>query len=44
MKEKILIYICMNAIFSETIQDTETQSLQFLLEGSENSNVVSNCK
>ena len=44
MKEKILIYICMNLIFSKTIQDTETQSLQFILEGTENSNVVSNCK
>ena len=24
-KQKILIYLCMNAIFSETMQDTETK-------------------
>ena len=24
MKQKILIYLCMNAIFSKTMQDTET--------------------
>ena len=33
MNEKILIYLCMNAIFSETMQDTETQISQFILEG-----------
>ena len=25
MKQKILIYLCMNAIFSKTMQDTETK-------------------
>ena len=44
MKQKILIYICMNAIFSKTMQDTETQILQSILEGTTNSNVVSNCQ
>ena len=34
----------MNAIFSETIQDTETQTSQFSLEGTANSNMVSNCQ
>ena len=33
----------MNAIFSETMQDTETQILQFIVEGTGNSNMVSNC-
>ena len=33
MKQKILIYLCMNAIFSETMQDSETKILQFILEG-----------
>ena len=42
MKQKILIYLCMNAIFSKTMQDTETKILQSILEGTTNSNVVSN--
>ena len=42
MKQKILIYLCMNAIFSKTMQDTETQISQFILEGTANSNMVSN--
>ena len=41
MKQKILIYLCMNAIFSKTMQDTETQSSQFIVEGTANSNMVS---
>ena len=44
MKQKILIYHCMNAIFSEIMQDTETQILQFILEGTANSNMVINCQ
>ena len=44
MKEKILIYLCMNAIFSKTMQDTETQISQFMVEGTANSNMVSNCQ
>ena len=44
MKQKILIYLCMNALFSKTMQDTETQISQFIVEGSANSNMVSNCK
>ena len=36
MKQKILIYLCLNAIFSETMQDTETKILQFILEGTAN--------
>ena len=44
MKQKILIYLCMNAIFSETMQDTETKILQFILGGTEKSNMVSNCQ
>ena len=44
MKQKILIYHCMNAIFSETLHDTETQISQFILEGTANSNMVSNCQ
>ena len=44
MKEKILIYLCMNAIFSKTMQDTETQISQFLVEGTANSNMVSHCQ
>ena len=44
MKQKILIYLCMNAIFSKTMQDTETKILQFILEGKKNSNMVSNCQ
>ena len=34
----------MNAIFSETMQDTETQILHFIVEGTANSNMVSNCQ
>ena len=34
----------MNAIFSETIQDTETQISQFIIESKANSNMVSNCQ
>ena len=44
MKQKILIYLCMIAIFSETMQNTETKLSQFLLEDTENSNMVSNCQ
>ena len=44
MKQKILIYLCINAIFSKTMQDTETQILQFIAEGMANSNMVSNCQ
>ena len=44
MKQKILIYLCMNAIFSETMQDTETKILQFIFGGTENSNMDSNCQ
>ena len=44
MKQKILIFLCMNAIFSKTMQDTETKILQSILEGTTNSNVVSNCQ
>ena len=44
MKQKILIYLCMNAIFSKTMQDTETKILQFILEETANSNMVSNCQ
>ena len=42
MKQKILIYLCMNAIFSKTMEDTETKILQSILEGTTNSNMVSN--
>ena len=34
----------MNAIFSETMQDTETKIQQSILEGAANSNMVSNCQ
>ena len=34
----------MNAIFSKTMQDTETKIQQFILEGTANSNMVSNCQ
>ena len=34
----------MNAIFSKTMQDTETQISQFIVEGIANSNMVSNCQ
>ena len=44
MKQKILIYLCMNALFSKTMQDTETQISQFIVEGSANSNMVSICQ
>ena len=44
MKQKILIYLCMNAIFSKTMQDTETKIEQFIVEGTENSNMISNCQ
>ena len=44
MKQKILIYLCMNAIFSKTMQDTETQISQFIVEGTANSNIVKNCQ
>ena len=44
MKQKILIYLSMNAICSETMQDTETKISQFIIEGTENSNMVSNCQ
>ena len=44
MKQKILIYLCMNAIFSRTMQDTETQISQFILVGASISNEVSNCQ
>ena len=44
MNQKNLFYLCMNAIFSETMQDTETQILQFIVEGTANSNMVSNCQ
>ena len=44
MKQKILIYLCMNAIFSKTMQDTETKNEQSILEGTTNSNMVSNCQ
>ena len=44
MKQKILIYLCMSALFSKTMQDTETQISQFIVEGSANSNMVSNCQ
>ena len=44
MKQKILIYLCMNAIFSKTMQDTETKISQFVPEGTTNSNMVSNCQ
>ena len=44
MKQKRMIYLCMNAIFSKTMQDTETQISQFILVGVANSNTVSNCQ
>ena len=44
MKQKILIYLCMNAIFSKTMQDSETQISQFIVEGTANSNMVRNCQ
>ena len=44
MEQKILIYLCMNAIFSKTMRDIETQILQFIFEGTANSKMVSNCQ
>ena len=44
MKQKILIYLCMNAIFSKTMQDTETKIEQFIFEGRTNSNMIRNCQ
>ena len=44
MKQKILIYLCMNAIFSKTMQHTETKISQFIVEGTAKSNIVSNCQ
>ena len=44
MKQKILISLCMNAIFSKTMQDTETKIEQFIVEGTANSNMISNCQ
>ena len=44
MKQKILIYLCMNAIFSKTMQDTETKIEQFIVEGTAISNMISNCQ
>ena len=34
----------MNAIFSKTMQDTETKISQFIFESTENLNMVSNCQ
>ena len=34
----------MNAIFSETMQDTETKISQFIVEDTANANMVSNCQ
>ena len=34
----------MNAIFSKTMQDTETKIEQFILVGMANSNMISNCQ
>ena len=44
MKQKILIYLCMNAIFSKTMQDTEAQISQFIVERTAILNMVSNCQ
>ena len=44
MKKKKIIYLCMNAIFSKTMQDTETQISQFIVEGTANVKMVSNCQ
>ena len=44
MKQKKIIYLCMNAIFSKNMQDTETQNSQFIAEGTAKSNMVSNCQ
>ena len=34
----------MNAIFSKTMQDTKTQISQFIVQGTANSKIVSNCQ
>ena len=34
----------MNAIFSKTMQDTETQISHFMVEGTANSNMITNCQ
>ena len=34
----------MNAIFSKTMQDTETKIEQFIVEGRTNSNMIRNCQ
>ena len=34
----------MNAIFSKTMQDTETKISLFIIEGTANSNMLSNCQ
>ena len=39
-----MIYLCMNAIYSKTMQDTETKISQFTLQGTANQNMVSNCQ
>ena len=39
-----MIYLCMNAIYSKTMQDTETKISQFILQGTANQNMVSNCQ
>ena len=44
MKQKILIYLGMNAIFSETMEDSETKISQFIFEFTANSSMVSNCQ
>ena len=44
MKQKILIYVCMNAIVSKTMQNTETQISLFIVEGTANSNMVRICQ
>ena len=44
MKQKILMYLCMNAIFSKTMQDTEMKISLFIPEDTAKSNMVSNCQ
>ena len=44
MKQKKMIYLCMNAIFSKPMQDTETKISQFIVEGTANLNMVSTCQ
>ena len=36
MTQKKMIYLCMNAIFSKTRQDTETKISQFIFQGTAN--------